>query len=245
MVSRASSWDNIGISQEMYNMLYKKFAKHLSCPLNFQIRANTTITCKSEELCNLNNSDFINLLQYTTSAVSPSGFTGVSLSQIVYNMSGITQTYASTKATQICTNTTFIGTRKSGGRGHKSTSSLTRAQKLDAASYQEDVEKLLGASLLFKQKHAELIQSISLLYNNLFSSSSSLYRCDTEDNILDEYTQEPHTQVEQTEHTLTFEEARALLWTKYSDANTTNYTEEPLTMEQILENYYGKHYGRN
>ena len=122
---------------------------------------------------------------------------------------------------------------------------LKRFKKLDAASYQEDVERLLGASILFKQKHAELIKSISSLYNNSLPSSSSLYRCGPKEHFLDECTTEQTTQTEQVEQKLTFEEARELLWTKYSTPKPTNYTDEPLTMGQILEKQYGKHYGRN
>lgn len=181
MVSRASSWNNIGISQEMYNILYKKFVKHLSCPLNFAIRASTTVTSTSEELCNLSNSDFINILQYTTSAVSPAGVTGVSLSQIVVNMSGITQTYASTNTTQICTNTTLIGTRKSGGRGHKSTSSLTRAQKENIVDY------LKNHNGLFKPEwDEERIEYATNYVNNHKEKFMNTQRFDKYDEIINE-----------------------------------------------------------
>lgn len=127
MVSRASSWDNIGISQEMYNKLYKKFASHLSCPLNFEIRANTTITCTSEELCNLSNSDFINLLN-TTSADSPTGDKYVRKFMLsCYNVSGMSLNLRTPNNDINLHNNDNIGTKKY-GRGHKLQLNLTRGQ---------------------------------------------------------------------------------------------------------------------
>lgn len=130
MVSRASSWDNVSISEFAYNKLYRIFHNHFSAPLNFSIVSKVKFRSTSEELCNLNNDDFIKLLQYTSIASSPTGVINVvSLFTKCYNVSGITQTYDISKTTQTCTNTTFIGTRKSGGRGHKSTSGLNRSQR--------------------------------------------------------------------------------------------------------------------
>lgn len=127
MVSRASSWDNIGISQEMYNKLYKKFASHLSCPLNFEIRANTTITCTSEELCNLSNSDFINLLN-TTSADSPTGDKYVRKFMLsCYNVSEMSLNLRTSNSDINLHNNDNIGTKKY-GRGHKLQLNLTRGQ---------------------------------------------------------------------------------------------------------------------
>ena len=130
MVSRASSWDNVSISEFAYNKLYNMFHNHLSAPLDFSIASNAKFRGTSEELCSLDNNEFINLLQYTSSAFSPSGVENVvSLARSCYNVSEIAQTYDINKATQTCTNTTFIGTRKSGGRGNKSTSGLDRNQR--------------------------------------------------------------------------------------------------------------------
>lgn len=127
MVSRASSWDNIGISQEMYNKLYKKFATHLSCPLNFEIRANTTITCTSEELCNLSNSDFINLLN-TTSADSPTGNKYVRKFMLsCYNVREMSLNLRTSNNDINLHNNDNIGTKKY-GRGHKLQLNLTRGQ---------------------------------------------------------------------------------------------------------------------
>lgn len=90
----------------------------------------------SEELCSLNNDEFINLLQYTSTEFSPTGVINVaSLARSCYNVSGITQTCNINKATQTCTNTTFIGTRRSGGRGHTSNSGLDRNQRNTIITY--------------------------------------------------------------------------------------------------------------
>ena len=127
MVSRASSWDNIGISQEMYNKLYSKFAKHLSCPLNFEIRANTTITCTSEELCNLSNTEFINLLN-TTSADSPTGDKYVRKFMLsCYNVGEMSLNLRTSNNDINLHNNDNIGTKKY-GRGHKLQLNLTRGQ---------------------------------------------------------------------------------------------------------------------
>lgn len=129
MVSRASSWDNISISEFAYNKLYNMFHNHLSAPLNFSVASKALFRGTSEELCNLSNDEFINLLQYTPIASNPTGLNVVSLSLNVDNVSGNSQTYDINKATQTCTNTTLIGTRKSGGRGHKSNCGLDRNQR--------------------------------------------------------------------------------------------------------------------
>ena len=136
MVSRASSWDNVSISEFAYKKIYNMFHNHLSAPLDFSIVSKAKFRGTSEELCSLNNDEFINLLQYTSSASSPTGVINVaSLARSCYNVSGITQTCNINKATQTCTNTTFIGTRRSGGRGHTSNSGLDRNQRNTIITY--------------------------------------------------------------------------------------------------------------
>lgn len=136
MVSRASSWDNVSISEFAYNRLYDTFHNHYSAPLNFSIASKAQFRGTSEELCSLSNTEFLNLLQYTSTAISPSGVRNVaSLASYRCNVGGNSQTCNISMTTQTCTNTIFIGTRKSGGRGHRSTSNLDRNQRNTIITY--------------------------------------------------------------------------------------------------------------
>lgn len=127
MVSRASSWDNVSISEFAYNKLYNLFKNHLTIPLSFDIASKVKFRGTSEELCSLSNDDFINLLQYTSTAFSPTGVKNVvSLARSCCNVGEITQTYDILPEAKT---SSYIGTRKSGGRGHTSTSGLSRNQR--------------------------------------------------------------------------------------------------------------------